>query len=468
VNQLRRAIALCSGLGGAILLVMGRGCGGQGVSPGADADTREATGFRDAQRVSTTDAALFEATADALGCQVPMRRPGVPVDWDFYADLHCSCELYVPSSPSALPPPVAWKACDAVAQPQGIACRQMIEDWPPDAYGSGISGVAPGYARPDGTVVMQISRFTGSMVYRLIAEADGRVYQAILEANPPDGCTLGNSDLADGKYVFFVYPNGGLEPVSLAALAGDVTDFRQRVFLDFADSTPGTRDFAAGLPGVLELTTGQWLILHDWADASKTTFIWSPAQDNGLQQTGMFFRGDALFWSASSLHVGKIKAYTAASGVKDLVAFGTGSLKAADDLGTDGHDLVWDEADGRADSGAHATASVMTSPFATDPAAVVPRRLRSDSGSYFGVQSFKVGCGYAARFTLLGDIWGVLIVRLADGQSWFLANTTTAWNWLGPIAVTCSEVFAVVTLGGVNRTIARVRIDSLGTAIPPD
>jgi hypothetical protein len=69
-----------------------------------------------------------------------------------------------------------------------------------------------------------------------------------------------------------------------------------------------------GLPGVLEENAGQELVLHDWADSSKTTFIWSPAQDNGLRQTFPFFAADALFWSSSSLSVGKIKVYTKSSG----------------------------------------------------------------------------------------------------------------------------------------------------------
>ncbi|HLK39044.1 MAG TPA: hypothetical protein VKU41_19920 [Polyangiaceae bacterium] len=111
----------------------------------------------------------------------------------------------------------------------------------------------------------------------------------------------------------------------------------------------------------------------------------------------------------------------------------------------------------------------MTSPYTTDPAAVVPRRLRSEGSGFFGAASpFHVGCGYAALFTQLGT-WGVLIVRLADGQSWFLTTPDgTSWSWVDAVALTCTEFFGVVALEKSTRTVARVRLDSLGPGMPPD
>jgi hypothetical protein len=67
----------------------------------------------------------------------------------------------------------------------------------------------------------------------------------------------------------------------LAAIAGDVTDFHPKVYLDFS-ADPQSRGFAAGKLGLLELeeTIGQELILHDWPDATQRAHVWSPAQDN--------------------------------------------------------------------------------------------------------------------------------------------------------------------------------------------
>ena len=96
-----------------------------------------------------------------------------------------------------------------------------------------------------------------------------------------------------------------------------------------------------------------------------------------------------------------------------------------------------------------------------------PRRLRSEFHDLFGPYGFTVGCGYAARTTEEGGKWSVRVTRLSDGVSWLLSNNGTMWVWAAPVALTCTELFiSVVTKTGA--TIARVQLDSLGTAIPAD
>ena len=71
---------------------------------------------------------------------------------------------------------------------------------------------------------------------------------------------------------------------------------------------------------------------------------------------------------------------------------------------------------------------------------------------------------YAAR----DNGYHIRVVRLSDGHSWKLATELTSpWGWNYPIAVTFTELFAMVNVAGVNR-LARVRLDSLGPGIAPD
>jgi hypothetical protein len=104
----------------------------------------------------------------------------------------------------------------------------------------------------------------------------------------------------------------------------------------------------------------------------------------------------------------------------------------------------------------------MTAPFTTEPGELDERRLRSEDGPSFDVTHFRVGCGYAAR----SNGYHIRLVRLADGHSWVL-STAGPWSWRSPVALSCSELFATVDVGG-NRRLARVRLDSLGPGITPD
>jgi hypothetical protein len=85
------------------------------------------------------------------------------------------------------------------------------------------------------------------------------------------------------------------------------------------------------------------------------------------------------------------------------------------------------------------------------------------------VSPFVVGCGYAAR----AAGYGTRVTRLADGVSWVLpGDPSQGWYWTTPVALSCSELFATVGVrsdGGYPlTTIARIRLDSLGSGTPPD
>jgi len=58
--------------------------------------------------------------------------------------------------------------------------------------------------------------------------------------------------------------------------------------------------------------------------------------------------------------------------------------------------------------------------------------------------------------------YGLRIVRLADGCSWFLPDVS-AWHWNQALALTCSEVFVSIAIDGPIDTLSRVALDQLGS-----
>jgi hypothetical protein len=161
--------------------------------------------------------------------------------------------------------------------------------------------------------------------------------------------------------------------------------------------------------------------------------------------------------------------YSPSDGARDLISFGNDVSANATAFGTDGIDMVWIEATGRATtSAAWTTIDIMTSPFTSDASKVQKRRLRSEKGSIY--EAFAVGCGYAAHnysSVELGN--GVRVVRLSDGHSWRLSNVGGDGSGLlfnTPRAITCDDVFVNIDDGHVNTL--RIRLDSLGSGEAAD
>jgi REP element-mobilizing transposase RayT len=139
--------------------------------------------------------------------------------------------------------------------------------------------------------------------------------------------------------------------------------------------------------------------------------------------SGLVMWGDALFWQTSSQYRSGINVWTPAAGAKPFVRWVGDGTRGAGNFGTDGVDMVWSQGEGKQPTETlYPTRSVMTAPFTSDPAAVVPRRLRAQPPAdvSIGVQPFQVGCGYAAHG---GGSCDVLVVRLADGWGWTIRSS---------------------------------------------
>jgi hypothetical protein len=176
-------------------------------------------------------------------------------------------------------------------------------------------------------------------------------------------------------------------------------------------------------------------------------------------------RGDVMFWTAASLQHDGIMVWDAVNGVRPFVRWVGDYTQGAGDLGTDGVDLVWTQGEGKQPNDTvYPIRSIMTAPFTSDPAALQPRRLRSQPHTNIGSVQFEVGCGYAAHDGAANDM---VIVRLADGASWIIPTTYPDFMIYSAVGLTCEHVYILGNFSGVDNII-RVKLDSLGAPIPPD
>jgi hypothetical protein len=371
------------------------------------------------------------------------------------------CKLYVPNSAAILPPLLEWTACDSSAPDSGIDCRRLDKK----DYSALPPFVDAAWASNDGRVL--ISGYRGAEPplpgkYWFVAEADGPIRNAVYEADPFT-CSLEFGSLFGGYFAVRVF-TGGPTNTNGSFFAGEVASLPARLVIPVADGmeVPFPTAF-----GPIDLLAGYQVTQYRWDDGGLDGTLWTPAQDNGLQQGPFAPSTDATFWSANNLDINKVNVYTRDAGVQAFLSAGLAVDHGYADLGTDGHDLAWIEASGRQTGGltAFATYDIMTAAYTTEPTAVQPRRLRSESGPTFGGNNFVVGCGYAAR----SNGSNTRLVRLSDGASWLMSQGKNVFGQ--PLAVTCTQVFLTLAVGTASlssTTLARVRIDSLGSPITPD
>jgi hypothetical protein len=230
--------------------------------------------------------------------------------------------------------------------------------------------------------------------------------------------------------------------------------------------------YAVGSPGIVRNSAS--IDILSWkAPQATPTFIASPETEGGLKQNYPFFFKDVLFWASDTLPINKQKVWTVQVGAKDFISFGADSSRGAADLATDGVDMVWVEGSNRSNpNGPFPVVDLMTAPHTTDPAQLKPRKLRSISGYPFGTAPAVVGCGYTARRAELptGADGGleahVMIVRIADGQTWLLPGSDPSWYYYSPIALTCDEIFVYARTP--TQQIIRIKLNSLGPGSPPN
>jgi hypothetical protein len=208
--------------------------------------------------------------------------------------------------------------------------------------------------------------------------------------------------------------------------------------------------------------------IHAWAPGPPLTTL--DVTDPGDTHDPVFV-GDTLFLQVDDRAYARIKVYDPSTGLRDFVSFGNDVSANAADFGTDGKDMVWTEAFGRATvEDPWTTINIMTAPYTSEPSQIQKRRLRSEAHS-LGAAPYVVGCGYASHEYSSTET-GTRLVRISDGQSWRftrIADPSGGYAWLfnEPLAITCDELF-IMFHHGYDFQVARIRLDSLGPGAPPD
>lgn len=375
-----------------------------------------------------------------------------------------NCEFYAAPSADRMPTPIEWEPCSSTALSLGFACRQIKITWPASALGVQMAQSPSGWVDGSGKAWLATSRLFGKTVLKFVAEVDGAVHLAV--THQTGRCSLPDASLRSGRAVFHaVRQNSQGVDEQNGAIGGSV-DALPLVLESWPDAK--SRSFIAGPNSYFALGADNVIRPYAAGGASLgTVTVTDPGQMGAIQ-----FVGDELFYQVHSLSYSRIKVYSLTAGARDLISFGNDVSANAADFGTDGVDMVWTEAFGRTSSSdPWTTINIMTSKFTADPSKIVKRRLRSES-RMIGAAPFKVGCGYAAHDISADDIGtGTRLVRLSDGRSWrfikTLADGGPTWTFLGPLAITCDELFVNVIDGKENR-VARIRIDSLGEGEPAD
>jgi hypothetical protein len=454
---IRRALVFLLGLGPVVAPFAA--CSGDGDGGASDADAAQGS---DAPR--SDGIAVVDSDSGATDAK-PDRGPtyntdgwiGIPFDPDV------DCGFYAAPTPEKMPPRIQWDPCDPGMNVAGWACRQMATNWTPpdDPNDTMVRGLA-GRVDGSGNTWLAFRRFSGPFIFELVAEVDGRVHTAIV--GPRTSCYIGSASLAGEKVVFQATRENGPTAYRVGALGGDV-DKVPLVLERYGDGIG--RSYFAGPNAYFVYPANT---LKTWTSPG-TLVTTVPTPDPG-QIGDPTFIGDTMFFALESSVYHRIKVFSVADGIRDFVSYGNDPEKGASAIGTDGKDMVWTEASGHpSPSGPWTTIDIMTAPFTTDPAALVKRRLRSETWQFSG-NPFVVGCGYAVREAALSfSEPGVRIVRLSDGRSWRFGKIGSdggaPWYITSPLAITCDEVFVRFS-HGYQSNVARIRLDSLGPGDPPD
>lgn len=372
----------------------------------------------------------------------------VRLDLDPYND----CGFYAAPSKEKLPAPVTWEACPPAVSSMGWNGKQIKITWPPTATGQALMPPTAGWVDATGKAWLIVSPLTGTSTYEFVTEADGPVHLA-MKRRLGGECRFIERTLHERRAVFTAVQESKNTLYRIGAIGGDV-DGTPAVLESWGDGL--RRAYAAGPSSYFVLGDGN---LRPWvpggAPLAKVTNT-DPGQIHAPR-----FVGDAMFFTVDTLAYSRIKVHTIDEGVRDFVSFGNDVSANAADFGTDGKDMVWTEAFGRAStSEPWSKIDIVTATFTADPAKIQKRRVRSEVAGV-GAAPFTVGCGYAGHDVRTAGGGGTRLVRLSDGRSWRLIQASGI-GLQGILAITCDEVFVRAAVTNTESQLYRIRLDSLG------
>ncbi len=362
--------------------------------------------------------------------------------------------------------PIEWEPCSPDLRSRWPECSFVRVDWP---AGEGPyegrrmdEAQAGSFDKQSSTARLVISRVMGPAIYRMIVRVDdGAVEAAFRETRP--SCSLTHGDLRGQSFVFTVTRREGERIVKTGALRFP------REYVPYPGETAdgGEPIHFAGQRNLFTTPTNI-ITKYEW-DGGGYAVSHEQVPALGVLEN-VVFRDDVLFFAGGAPQRPKIEIF-ASGQVRDFLGFGS-DVPAAADFGTDGRDMVWTEASGRADAPGEpwSRIDIVTAPYTVLPELIGPtihkRRLRSEIS--FDQAPFVVGCNYAAHAV---GTSGVRLVRLTDGQSWMLSNEATdagaSWQVTSPLAVTCDELIVRLRRGDEHQ-VARLPFSTLGPGAAAD
>lgn len=400
-------------------------------------------------------------------CDVPVSTH-VPPGWIARTDFSCRCPIYVPADKSMLPDPIQWQPCPPL--PSGVSCRVMVDP---------VSG-GPDHPRmdmnPDGSAVLAFQRVLGvgddTYWMDIIADADGPVRTALFfdtlpidEPGPDCEMDIAQSWINEGRYIYglrTVKNGSGTQPYG--AFGGAIDDLAPTFLSGQAFSDKSSFGCDAEL-----------LIAHQgW---TPLVMRWDGTVIDKFFQHGysLVIRGETIVGA----HNGSLHSWDPQAGTRVLVEHGPG-----EEMGNVGHDGTWmvwshgrEKPPGAGEFDPYLVRSVMMSPFTTDPAKVVAKRLHSQVPTVVArpdAYGWKVGCGFAALAEFdLSVQQGVFVVRLSDGVAWWIEGSDEV-RLEGVMGMTCEDIFVNAEIfpipGDLYRDtkVVRIALASLGPGMPPD
>jgi hypothetical protein len=394
-------------------------------------------------------------------CREPPVPRGLPEGWKAYTHGMCPCDVYVPVSADDLPSPPKWTACPPSSKP--IDCQVMVLDWD-GAVAFGMTSFGRDAA---GKPLITFERtFRGEPLdysIDLITEPDGPVRSAMMRLGfPQPACNLYPECLTEGSFLFKIKNPDVGSWADRYAVGGAVEDLTPAVVEHFHDDLP--RSWTCSGKRIARLGLDSKLFVRGWSASSEELVHAVSLDPEKLHATQMVMRGDALFFTVTNSFQRGIMLWDPTGGTRALVRWSDDATRGAADIGTDGVDLVWTEAEGKApDTSEYSLMWIATAPFTTDAASLQSRRLRHVK-VVTGTWRWMVGCGYATNQEV-GN--AVIIVRLADGMLWRLPLEGPSLEPTLPMGLTCDEIFATGLVGGqVN--VVRIKLASLGPGEPAE
>jgi hypothetical protein len=369
------------------------------------------------------------------------------------------CPAYTPTRSDQMPPGIEWEPCAEPILAVYPSCRRMKTDGPfNDRLNGFVVGGYSGMVDASGKAVLAFGRASTNVTHLLVGEADGPIRHAIRTATGP--CQLELPRLAAGRVLYPHYqtPERGTQQGYRYGAIGGTFDEAAVVLDRMAE---GIRKYSAG-PDVF--FDGD--AFRPWAPDAP---ILSSIGERVDFEPGIFI-GDAFFFRPNtSGDTGRVRIHQPGTGLRDFLWYGDDVASSAAYFGTDGKDMVWIEAFGRAHVGDDwAVIDLVTAPYTTDPTKIAKRRLRSMETVY--AAPFVVGCGHTAPSSLVSGTRA--ITRLSDGRFVMLEDILgdggRAASFTHTLAITCEEIFVNLMATFPDYSIARIRLEDFGLGDVPD